>query len=89
VDDPHCVWGFLLLFFFFSFFLLRDFLTRAHKKAAMGYDMYKGFFLRKRKALNCHIFRCQTSDGLSGEPADLLMLVPWLKPVWAITWYSR
>jgi hypothetical protein len=52
----------------------------------MGYDLLKGFFFwRKRKAQNCHIFGCHTSDGLSGEPADLLMLVPWLKPVCAIT----
>jgi hypothetical protein len=85
VGDPHCVWGFS-----FSFFLWRDFLTWAHKKGAMGYDLYKGgfFFWRKRKAQNCHIFGFNTSDGLSGEPADLLMLVPWLKPVWAVTWCS-
>jgi hypothetical protein len=75
-----CVGVFLLLF------LWRNFLTRAHKKGAMGYDLLKGFFFwRKRKAQNCHIFGCHTSDGLSGEPADLLMLVPWLKPVCAIT----
>jgi len=70
--------------------LWRDFLTWAHKKGAMGYELYKGFFsLRKRKAQNCHIFGCHTSEGLSGEPADLLMLVPRLKPVWAVTWCSR
>jgi len=40
---PENILGFLFLFFnIFLLFLWRDFLTWAHKKGTMGYDLYKG-----------------------------------------------
>jgi len=72
VDDPHCVWG------FFSSFCCGEIFSQGHtKKGLWAMICTKGFFLRKKgPKIVVFLVGCHTSDGLSGEPADLLMLVP-------------
>jgi len=58
------------------------FLSKTQRSSFMSCPLYLATNLMEDSSV---WFGCHTTNGLSGELVDLLMLVPQLKPVWAVT----